>query len=157
MPRIPFSTDTRLRTQHFTLSEIAAAAPAGNWHKDLRPGKWTAFEQLAHLAVFQPLFLHRFERILQEDEPLFDRYVWQEDMLFARYKTISLNALLDVYRHDRETVIATIEGWDEAALRRKGIHPVYGRFSLAQWVDMFLLHEAHHIFSLYPMAFAEES
>lgn len=151
MQRLPFSVDTRFRTQHLSLGEIMAAIPQETLQREIKPGKWTAFENAAHLAVFHPVYMERFQRILSENEPMFERYVWETDKQFAQYKSIRITALLDVYRKDREDMITFVDGLDAKALRRKGSHPVYGKFDMAQWVELFVLHEAHHLFTIFQL------
>jgi uncharacterized damage-inducible protein DinB len=141
--------DTRFRTQHLSLAEITANVPQEALQRAIAPGKWTAFENAAHLAVFHPVFMERFRRILAEDGPVMDKYEWEKDPLFARYKTIHPAALLDLYRKDREEMIAFVDGLDAAALRRKGTHQVYGTFDMAQWIELFVLHESHHLFTIF--------
>lgn len=157
MPRLPFSVDTRFRTQHLSLAEIMADLPQEHLQREVRPGKWTAFENAAHLAVFHPVYMQRFKRILEEEEPVFERYVWENDPLFAQYKNVRNAALLDVYRKDRESMIAFIDGLDEKALRRHGTHPAYGRFDITQWVELFILHEAHHLFTIFQLVHTKSS
>lgn len=151
MQRLPFSVDTRFRTQHLSLAEITGAVPQEVLQQEIRPGKWTAFENAAHLAVFHPVYMARFRRILDEDEPEFERYSWENDALFAQYKNIRIAALLDIYRKDREEMINFVDGLDAQALRRKGSHPVYGKFDMAQWIELFILHEAHHLFTIFQL------
>lgn len=151
MPRLPFSVDTRFRTQHLSLAEITAGIPQETLQQEIRPGKWTAFENAAHLAVFHPVYMERFKRILAEDEPVFERYSWENDKLFAQYKNIRNTALLDIYRKDREEMIAFVDGLDVQDLRRRGSHPAYGNFDMAQWIELFILHEAHHLFTIFQL------
>ena len=151
MQRLPYSVDTRFRTQHLSLGEMLADVPQEALQREVRPGKWTAFDNAAHLAVFHPVYMARFRRLIAENEPVFEPYVWENDKLFAQYRTVRAGALLDVYRKDREDMIAFIDGLDAATLRRRGTHPVYGNFNIAQWVELFVLHEAHHLFTIFQL------
>lgn len=151
MQRLPFSVDTRFRTQHLSLEEMIAGVPEAILRDEVRPGKWTAFENAAHLAVFHPVYLQRFKRILAEEDPLFDRYNWEKDALFATYRELDTAVLLDIYSGGRENMIALVDSLDEKDLRRKGTHPVYGKFDMAQWIELFILHEAHHLFTIFQL------
>lgn len=42
-------------------------------------GKWSAHEQLAHLARYHQIFLQRIDRILSEQAPEFSRYRAEDD------------------------------------------------------------------------------
>jgi hypothetical protein len=38
---------------------------------------------------------------------------------------------------------------DETSLQRIGRHARYGRLTVVQWVEFFLLHEAHHLYTIF--------
>lgn len=151
MHHLPFSTELRLRTQHLSLGEMTGHVSDEVLRQEVHPGKWSALENIAHLAVFQPIFQRRLQRVADEELPLFDPYLWQEDELFARYRQLSNRELLAQYRHDREAFIRFVEGLKEGDFRRQGRHPVYGALSAAQLIEMFLLHESHHAFTIFKL------
>jgi hypothetical protein len=39
-------------------------------------------------------------------------------------------------------------------LDKTGHHPVFGEMNLIQWLNFFLLHEAHHLFTIFKLAAA---
>ena len=61
----------------------------------------------------------------------------------------SLGRLLSTIRSDRQTMITLLEGMDDTGLQRTGQHARYGLFPQAQWVEFFLLHEAHHLYTIF--------
>lgn len=148
---LPFSLDKRLRVQHLALEEIIAPVSQQQLQTEVRPGKWTAFENAAHLAAFHDVYTKRIERMLQENAPAFEPYVWQQDTVFANFKSMTKEALLDRYVDDRNAFLALVDGISEEDLQRTGVHGVYGRFTIAQWLEMFVLHEAHHLFTIFQL------
>jgi len=142
----------RLRHQHETIRELTGALPEQQLRLRVDPAKWSAFENIAHLACYQPVFLHRIHRIQQENNPFFPRYVAEADPEYPGYVEQSLGRLLATIHLDRQTLITLLEGMDAAALQRTGQHARYGLFPQAQWVEFFLLHEAHHLYTIFQLA-----
>lgn len=149
MQQLPFSTELRLRTQHLSIGEMTGHVSDDVLRQEVQPGKWSALDNIAHLAVFQPIFQRRLQRVADEQMPLFEPYVWQEDELFARYRALSNRELLAQYRHDREAFIRFVEGLKEGDFRRQGRHQAYGALNAGQLIEAFLLHEAHHLFTIF--------
>lgn len=139
----------RLRHQHKTIQELIGDLPEQQLRLRIDPAKWSAFENIAHLASYQPVFLHRLHRIQEENNPFFPRYVADSDPEYSASVQQSLGRLLATIRSDRETMITLLEGMDDTALQRTGQHARYGLFPQAQWVEFFLLHEAHHLYTIF--------
>jgi hypothetical protein len=139
----------RLHHQHETIAELTGAMPEQQLRKRIDPAKWSALENIAHLACYQPIFLHRLQRMQDENNPFFPRYTAESDPAFPGYVEQSLGRLLSTIGADRRTLIGLLEGLDDATLQRTGQHARYGQFALSQWVEFFLLHEAHHLYTIF--------
>jgi hypothetical protein len=148
MPLSP-SVLARLKYQHETLNELINGLTEAQLKERINPDKWSAFENIVHLVAYQPTFFHRLQLIAQKDSPLFERYVADNDPVFHQYMTWPLKELLEDLSIQRFLVNNHITQLSETILRREGIHPLYGHFSICQWADFFLLHEAHHLFSIF--------
>ncbi|MEO6316804.1 MAG: DinB family protein [Chitinophagaceae bacterium] len=139
----------RLKHQHETLNELIKGLSAEQLKETVNPGKWSAFQNMVHLAAYQPTFFTRLQVIAAHDNPLFERYVADNDPVFHQYMDYSLPAILDDINTQRFLINNYLTQLPETMLRRRGTHPVYGRFSSSQWADFFLLHEAHHLFTIF--------
>ncbi len=143
---LPETTLLRLRTQLDTVPRMLAGAPrqAAEW----RPasGKWTAREQLAHIARLHPVTLQRVELILAEAEPQMPRYRAEEDPEWPRWAAMPLAEVTGELTRLRPALIAAVTALPPAALERRGVHAVFGHMSIAQWMEFFVLHEAHHLY-----------
>jgi len=139
----------RLKYQQETLGELIKGLTEEQLKEHLNPGKWSAFENIVHLTSYQPVFLKRLQLIEHTEDPLFERYTADNDPVFHQYMSRSLSALLEDYATERFLVNNHITNLSETILRRKGIHPLYGSFTISQWADFFLLHEAHHLFTIF--------
>ncbi|CCH52644.1 hypothetical protein BN8_01658 [Fibrisoma limi BUZ 3] len=113
-----------------------------------QPDKWSIFENLAHLGRYQEVFSERIKQIQQEDTPTFERYVADEDAGFGEWTQLSLLSLVERLRGERAVLNAFLSILREEQLTRTGIHPVYGAMTVEGWAEFFLLHEAHHFFTI---------
>ena len=52
----------------------------------------------------------------------------------------------------RKELAAGILSFQTADLQKTGVHPAYGQMNMIQWLNFFLLHEAHHLFTIFKMA-----
>ena len=140
---------TRLQYQHTTVRELIAGLDEERIKRIITPGKWSAFDNIAHLACYQPVFLLRLERIQTEDSPAFDRYVADTDPLFSDYRDQPLSELLSDMETRRAVIFSKLQGMREDDLKRIAIHPRYGTLDVPQWTEFFLLHEAHHLYTIF--------
>jgi len=46
-------------------------------------------------------------------------------------------------------IFSKLQGMGEDDLRRVGHHPRYGMLDVRQWTEFFLLHEAHHLYTIF--------
>jgi hypothetical protein len=143
------SLHTRLLHQQETLPELIAGFSEERLRQRTNPDKWSIFENIAHLAVYQHVFTNRLQHIVEEQEPAFERYVGDHDPLFLAYRERSLKEVLSDIARQRSHIIGLFDSYDEKLLQRSGLHPKYGRMSLLQWTEFFLLHEAHHLFAIF--------
>jgi hypothetical protein len=114
-------------------------------------GKWSSFENIAHLAAYQAAFLQRLKKIEIENSPLFERYVAEKDPKFYECARMNLQELRKLITTHRLLLINHISPLNESVLRRTGRHPVYGNLATSQWIEFFLLHEAHHLFTIFKL------
>jgi hypothetical protein len=148
---MPLSTSalTRLRYQHETIRELVGDLPEQALRRTINPGKWSAFDNIAHLACYQGVFLLRLERIQMEASPAFVAYVADADPNFPGYQQRSLPHLFTSIESRRSVLLNKLEGMDEDVLLRTAAHPRYGLLDTAQWTEFFLLHEAHHLYTIF--------
>lgn len=142
----------RLLYQHQALAQIIALLNNDHIHATVIPGKWTIHDQIAHLASYQPVFLHRIKIILKEHNPPFERYVADHDPAFEDCRKESTQALLIKLNKDRDSLNRVLNKLEQAGLQRCGLHPKFGQMNLVEWTEFFLLHEAHHLFAIFQLA-----
>lgn len=143
------SISTRLRHQHESLPEIIGDLTETALKQRINPDKWSAFEHIAHLAAYQPNFISRLEKMATAPSPSFERYVAEKDPQFPAYLDKSLADLLELISAQAAQINAILAHTNEAGLLRTGLHPKYGLLTVTKWTEFYLLHEAHHLFSIF--------
>jgi hypothetical protein len=139
----------RLKHQHETLDELIKGLTPEQLKEHIIPGKWSAFENIVHLTAYQPTFFQRMRIIEQKENTAFERYVAEQDPVFNESLQHSLKDLLENMSAQRFLIHKYILQLSETALRRRALHPKFGNMSVNQWIDFFLLHEAHHLFAIF--------
>lgn len=144
------SNQTRLQRCETQLHDFLAAAlngvPADALHEKPVSGKWSAHEQLAHLARYHQIFLQRIERILAEQSPEFPRYRAEEDSEWKTWTSMTTQQVLVRLSSMRIKLMAQLHSLSEQDFTRTGVHPKFGEMSLSLWLEFFLVHEAHHLY-----------
>ena len=95
------------------------------------------------------MFMSRVRLMLNEDIPVFTPYTAEADPLFhdnCGLRTVEV--LRDLFNTRRE-LSSTILSLKETDLEKEGRHTTYGSMNLVLWVHFFLLHEAHHLFTIF--------
>lgn len=140
------STLHRLETQLEVIPLLLRGATTEAVLFRMRSGKWSAHENLAHLARHHSVFLERLNRILVEDAPKLDRYRAEDDSAWPEWSGLSTEEVLSRLKQLRADVVRLFNGLSEEETDRVGIHPLFGEMSLSLWLEFFLLHEAHHLY-----------
>jgi hypothetical protein len=146
------SLKSRLKDQHTSLGIIIADLDNNKLTYRPEPGKWDIHDNIVHLAVYQPIFINRIHAILEKDKPPFAPYRADDDPIFLSSREWSVNDLLIRLNADREQLYQLITNLSEQKLNRIGIHLKYGKLTVTQWTEFFLLHEAHHQFTIFKLA-----
>jgi hypothetical protein len=142
------SVISRLQYQHETVSELIGDFNEMQLKERLNPDKWSVFENITHLAAYQPTFIYRLGLMLEGQKPRFDRYVADNDPLFQEYLKKSLKDLLQDLSAKRVFITGRLINLTDDELKQTGYHPKLGHTPISKWTEFFLLHEAHHFFTI---------
>src|SRR5690349_7528408 len=145
------SVITRLEYQHKSLLEIIDGLSDEQIRWQIIPGKWSVFENIVHLATYQHAFINRLNQILEQEKPAFPRYSAEADPLFHdNCSKVTREIMQDLVTTRRE-MIAKISSLNDTDLRRSGVHLAFGEMTIIMWLNFFLLHEAHHLFTIFKL------
>lgn len=111
-------------------------------------GKWSALENLAHLARYHEIFLERVEKILKQKNPTFSIYRAEHDPEWEAWKGLAYKEVLAKMMSSREQLMARLKSLSVDDWARTGVHPRFGEMTLALWVEFFLAHEGHHLYAV---------
>ena len=146
------SLETRLRNQHEAIIVIIEGLDEERVMAHTETGKWSIHDNTAHLAKYQPAFLERINAILHLDEPVFNAYRAECDPDFEAWRSWDTRDLYGKLDGDRHEIFDLITRLDEEELARVGIHKKRGRLTVIDWSELFVLHEAHHIYTMFQLA-----
>jgi len=146
------SLHDRLKNQHETIGELISNI--NNTRLTFRPSqnKWSIKDNIAHLATYQTVLTDRINTILKKDSPNFDRYIMENDPDFETWRELKIDCLLQKMNSDRHEIFNLITNLTDQNLSRIGQHSKYGNLTIIKWTEFFLLHEAHHIFTIFQLA-----
>ncbi len=146
------SQHARLHFQHEAIEQMLVHTPPEKITKEIQAGKWSIQENLAHLARYQEVFIERVHLILTGKHPAFARYSAEEDPEFANTRIKSFPDLILDLTKNRQEIIGLLDNLPDLELKKAGSHPVMGSLELTEWIEFFLLHEAHHMLTIYKLA-----
>jgi hypothetical protein len=143
------STVRRLETQLLALPAILGDATPDEI--DARPpsGKWSARENLAHLARHHEVMLERLRRIVAEKAPLLERYRAEDDAGWPQWSARSTRDVLRALPRLRARLVARVRSLSRAQAARVGVHSRFGPMTVERWLEFFLVHEAHHLYVVF--------
>ncbi len=154
---IPSSVTTRLEYQHKSLLDIIEGLSDEQIRMQVIPGKWSIFENIVHLQTYQHTFIARVKKMLDEHNPVFPAYTAEADPLFHDNLARSSRETIQDLLVTRKEIAAGILSFKDHDFARSAIHPKYGEMKLLLWLNFFLLHEAHHLFTIFKLSGALKS
>jgi DinB superfamily len=152
---IPVSILERLQTQHLSLRTIISELNGEKLIMRHVSNKWSIRDNMAHLARYQKIFKERIDKILITDTPVFEPYKAENDTQFEKWLQKNPESLLIEINTDRIGLIQKLESLTEPDLQKAGIHSSFGRLNILDWTEFFLLHEAHHLFTIFKLAHSD--
>lgn len=140
------SLASRLESQLDALPLVVGQAAEPALRERPPSGQWSPHENLAHLARHHEVFLWRIRRILEEDRPRLPRYRAEEDPEWPAWVACATDEVRRRLLELRRELVTMMRALSKAELDRAGIHSVFGQMTIPQWLEFFLLHEAHHLY-----------
>ena len=115
------------------------------------PDKWSAREHLAHVTRMHGVCAARIRVILARDRPLLPPYRAEKDPTWREWRALPAPELLATAAGRRAALIETVGGLSDTALARVGVHAKLGPLALSEWLEFFLVHEAHHLYTIFKL------
>ena len=146
---MPSSVSTRLQYQHKSLVDVIDGLSDEQIRMHVIPGKWSIFENIVHLQTYQHTAIRRIKMMLDQDNPQFEPYTAESDPLFNENCHKSTREVMQDLLTTRKDMAAGILSFKDEDLKKTAVHPKYGKMDLIGWLNFFLLHEAHHLFTIF--------
>jgi uncharacterized damage-inducible protein DinB len=150
--QMPSYISTGLHYQHKSLIDTIDGLTDEQVRRQIIPGKWSIFENIVHLQTYQHLFIVRVQKILATDNPLFPRYTAEADPLFLENCSLTIREIMHDLITTRKEIATEMVQFPEADFLKTGIHSAFGSMNLLQWMNFFLLHEGHHLFTVFKLS-----
>lgn len=144
-------TLSRLKTQHEVVGILITDLSESELTLRPIPDKWSVKENIAHLTCYQPRVIARTDRILTEDNPSFPAYIPEEDPEFPDFLAMSIEELISHLNTMRMELVDLISNLTDEQLKRTGSHAKFGKMNVIEWTEFFLLHEAHHLHTIFKL------
>lgn len=146
------SISTRLQYQHKCLVDIIDGLSDEQIRRQVVSGKWSIFENIVHLQTYQHVFISRVRQMLETDNPSFPRYTAEADPEFLENCGKSTREIMQDMITVRKQMAAEVPALPPGDFEKTAVHPAFGNMTLTEWLNFFLLHEAHHLFAIFKLA-----
>jgi uncharacterized damage-inducible protein DinB len=117
-----------------------------------QPGRWSALQHLAHLGRMHEVYLARVRRMLSEDAPAIAAYRAEHDDEWNQWEGMTLVEIQQRIAGRRAELLELLRSLSNDEWRRIGRHSNFGSLTLAEWIEFFLVHEGHHLYTALTLA-----
>jgi len=148
---LPQTSLERLKTQHEVIEVLTSRLSEDELRFRPVSDKWSVQENIAHLACYQPRVITRTNKILKEENPSFESYSPENDPEFPKFLTMTVSELISNLRSNRLELFHLVSNLTDEQLKRTGSHSKFGMMNLVEWTEFFLLHEAHHLYTIFKL------
>jgi hypothetical protein len=140
-----------LHNQYLMLDEIIKTINQDVLLKNPANGKWSVFENIAHLGRYNEMFYTRMQEVQHKNNPVIEPYVADKDLNFIEWCGKSFDLVYADFYSTRETLSKFFESLTEEQFKKTSVHSTYGDLTTEEWMQFFLLHEAHHLFTIFKL------
>ena len=125
---------------------LVVDVPPADLRRRPSEGKWSAHEHACHLALMEPRWVERAERILREERPTIASYEPDADEAPERLLSMDLAGALDAYEGGRRALVARLAALPPDAWDREAVHTAHARYSLFLMCRHAALHDMLHAY-----------
>lgn len=108
------------------------------------PAEWTAREIVHHLADSEMTSAIRLRRLIAEEAPVIVGYDQEEFVRVFSYPGRPVAASFRAFAAARESTAEILDHLTEADWDRAGTHSESGRYSVADWLNLYAGHAHDH-------------
>ena len=130
------------------ITRFCKGIPAHIADQDQGPDYFTLREVLAHLADWEPIWLERIQRIVQEEEPVLPNIDEGKMAELNNYATTPVEVSLEKFASGRASLVEYLQSLPNDAFARNGIRPEIGNITIKDIATIVLAHDTYHIAQL---------
>jgi uncharacterized damage-inducible protein DinB len=139
-----------------TVGALLQEIPAALLKRRPQPAKWSAHEHACHLALVDPIFHARLERILREETPLIVSYNPDADESPDALLRMNLaDTVADWVRH-RAQFVARVRELAPADWARRAEHTEHSHYSVFIMLRHLALHDMLHAYRIEELLLKKE-
>jgi hypothetical protein len=142
----------RLESQFRVLERLKGSVTEAAFTAHAFPGKWSALVQLAHLTRYHEVFLERLDAMIFAPGMPLSRYNADTDAAWRAWQSMTLKAVWEAFQERRVALEKRLETLQETDLETTGVHPLIVEVNVSDLLKMFLLHEGHHLYSIFQVS-----
>jgi hypothetical protein len=131
-----------LRQTPTAVRAICAGLAEAQWRTPMAGGEWNALQVVGHLVDVDVVYGFRWRLILTEDRPAYPGYDEKRWSLLSRPAPVQVLAALEGLR---ALNLAVLEGVDEDAAERSGVHGEQGEEQFDLTVRKVAGHDLAHL------------
>ena len=146
------SIKDRLNSQHLAVKELIKNLDEEFTSRRPETCKWSIQENLVYVVSYHQVFLQRMDKVIKSENPYFDRYSSEGDANFNNLQKLFSEELLIHLEEERNKVTDFIFKLNNSELQKPGTHQKFGVMNVVEWIEFFLLHEAHHIYTIFKLS-----
>ena len=142
----------RLKQQHPGIHHIIKGLDEAALRRRPQPDKWNIVDNIAHIASYQLLFTERMQKTIAGESLTFGGYVPEQDARFLEMQKWPVTELLASLEKDGLNLYTLLNNSSAEQLSNTATHLKYGSMNVTSWAEFYLLHEAHHMFTIFKLA-----
>lgn len=142
----------RLEQQHPGINHVIAGLDDAALSRRPQPDKWNIVDNIAHIASYQLLFTERMEKTIAGESLTFGGYAPEQDPRFLEMQKWSVAELLASLEKGGHNLCTLLNNASDEQLANTATHLKYGNLNVTTWAEFYLLHEAHHMFTIFKLA-----
>jgi uncharacterized damage-inducible protein DinB len=127
---------------------LIASVPPADLKRRPAPERWSAHEHACHLALVEPLWAERLERIVTEDVPTIMSYEPDTDEAPDRLLSMDLDRALDDHERGRRALLARLQSVPPEAWQRRAVNTAHARYSLFLMLRHAAMHDMLHAYRI---------
>ena len=141
---------TKMNSQHEELLLLTEQLSDEQFVRKPSNGKWSIQQNIAHLGRYQYVFLARL-RLMSVESPKVPRYSADEDPGFHDWVVLKRESMFERLMEGRQQILNYMSNLSKEDFQKSAIHPVFGLLTMSEWTHFFLLHESHHLLTIFQL------